>query len=172
MKNKLISIIPFLISCSANVEEHFILPYGYNGEVTVIFDEPCGIKVEKNANNIREYNIPQSGILITNVPHQCNTNKRIYYYKKANGELVKIKQMTEIEEKRKWDEENPNILDPERQELGVYMLSCGYKGDNGINSQSAFILNYNQLQDSLSDASYSVRRNNTIVSELKDCRSK
>ena len=80
--------------------------------------------------------------------------------------------MTEIEEKRKWDEENPNILDPERQELGVYMLSCGYKGDNGINSQSAFILNYNQLQDSLSDASYSVRRNNTIVSELKDCRSK
>lgn len=160
-----------LISCSSITEEHFILPEGFKGEVTVVYEEPCGIKIEKNKDNVYVYSIPKSGILIVNMPMQCNTEKRKYFYKNAEGVLTEIPVMWKVGEERHWSSnQDPN--DPDRKVLGVYMVSCGYKIDNGYSKQSASILNYNELQDSLSsDASY-MGNFKRVVQCIKDCESK
>lgn len=171
MKYVLIFFIIVFTSCSSTVEEHFILPADFKGEVRVIFEEPCGTKIEKNKEGILVYMIPENGVLVTSNPFLFNTDKRRYFYKKQSGELMEIPLMYKVEAEKHWNSDTDSP-DPEKDKIGVYMISCGEKIDNGYSYEGATISNFHDLQDSLSSETFQMNVFKRTYGSLKECERK
>ncbi len=76
----LFSSIYFFASCQTAESETFIIPYGYKGKVIVVFEKKNGVspKFERNS---RVYEIPPSGILVTQFKiNEGFMNRQFYYY--------------------------------------------------------------------------------------------
>jgi hypothetical protein len=156
------------VGCGSDQQVHFILPEGFKGEVTVICDEPCGIPAVEADPGVTVFNIPESGILITQLPQSCDIGNRKYFFKTTSGQLIEIPKMMELEEIRNWTSSN-NVQDTQREEVGAYMEGCGFKQDNGFNSQSVTIMTYNELQDSLKSNFFMMHNFQNVQRELKKC---
>lgn len=155
--------------CGTAPEVHFIIPEGFKGEITVISGEPCGISDYKFDPEVITLIIPKSGILVTQLPHNCDISHRKYFYKSESGQLTEISKMTKLEEMRNWTKTN-NTQDAQRNEIGAYMEGCGFKVDNGYDSESVTIMTYNELQDSLASPFYAMRNFLNVKRELKKCQ--
>jgi hypothetical protein len=169
MKSKvwLLSII-FLGGCTSEIEQNFIIPQGFKGVVTLICEERCGeMNIVKS--NIVTYEIPLNGILITQNSMICDIKNRKYFFKNSDGNIIEIPRMSGFEENRDWTRLNGNS-DSEREIVGVYDEFCGFKSDNGFNSQSFTIMSYNEFQDSIESPFFSIRNHLNILRELRKCK--
>lgn len=73
-----------------NEPENYILPEGFTGPLTVIFDTNSGAEPVYD-NGVRLYNIPNSGILYTQFNDNGDvTNEQRFFYKDAAGQQVEI----------------------------------------------------------------------------------
>lgn len=169
--SKLLFLPFYLIAlgCGSDPEIHIILPEGFKGEATVVCDEVSGIPIKESDSGIITLEIPTNGILITQLPMSCKIDKRKYFYKNAEGAVTEIPKMSELEEIRSWTRKI-GAADPEREIIGAYEEMCGFKTDNGFNTQSVTIMTYNELQDSLASPFFAIRNHLNIQKELKKCQ--
>lgn len=65
----------------------FIVPAGYTGKITVVYNQPTGMP-EKYIGKKRAFEIPPSGILRTQAPYKGKWN--LYYYRLLDGSLLSI----------------------------------------------------------------------------------
>lgn len=71
-------------------KETYLIPVGFEGEVTVIYGEKCGIKPAYE-NGRRVLQIPDNGILIIQPEFEGGTFDREYYFIDRNGKKERIK---------------------------------------------------------------------------------
>lgn len=71
-------------------KERFLIPYGYEGDVYVVYGAKNGQPLSKTRWRIT-YRIPQSGILLTQTPTIPGWVSTKYYYEKQDGSLEQIR---------------------------------------------------------------------------------
>ena len=109
-KTKLVAITVagiLLNSCSHKLKETFLLPTGFQGRITVIFNQPNfqPIPIEYGR---KIYRIPADGILITSSKFESGYIDQQYYYLDNNGNksLIPIRSLNSHELPA-----NPEVVD-------------------------------------------------------------
>lgn len=77
----------FLVRSWKQEADMFIVPAGYTGKITVVYDQPTGAP-EKFIGKKRAFEIPQTGILRTRASYKEKWS--LYYYRRADGSLLAI----------------------------------------------------------------------------------
>jgi hypothetical protein len=154
---------------SRSTPETFLVPEDFRGEITIIYDEPCGITVpEENGRLV--YRIPDNGILIITNPFEPGIIDHEYYWIDKNGQITG--QIPGFG-KRKFNDDslltkNPN--EPLRNKVRVIIGGTGSR--NSLeNEQYQFAFSYVNARDSswvrMEDKRYSM-----VDSVLEVCRNK
>lgn len=86
----LFSSIYFFASCQTAEPETFIIPDGYKGKVMIVFEKPNGV-TPKFERNRRIYEIPKSGILVTQFKINEGFMNRQFYYIDSFNQRIPIK---------------------------------------------------------------------------------
>lgn len=77
--------IQLLVACQAKPEpETYLIPKGFTGRVNVIFDRKDGAP-KQYENGRRIYQIPKSGILLTQFTDEYGIIDHLYYFIDSNG---------------------------------------------------------------------------------------
>lgn len=91
------SLLQFMTSCKQQPEpETYLIPYGLKGKVNVIFNQPNGASV-KYENGRRLYEIPESGILLTQFKDEDGLVNHQYYYVDSTGNRQPLKIVLEAD---------------------------------------------------------------------------
>src|ERR1022692_1020863 len=76
-------------SCQTTESEDYLIPNGFSGRVTIIFNQKDGIPV-KYGGGKRIYEIPASGILLTEFNDEYGWVNRHYYYMDSTGKKTSL----------------------------------------------------------------------------------
>jgi hypothetical protein len=91
------SLLQFVTGCSQRPEpETYLIPYGFKGKVNVIFNQPKGAAV-KYDNGRRLYEIPPSGILLTQFKNEEGIINHEFYYIDSIGKRTQLKILSDNE---------------------------------------------------------------------------
>jgi len=82
-------ILVFLPSLLA-VEQRYVIPDGYMGEVVIVHGVPSGVAEHRTNSGAVTYAIPQSGVLITTGAPARTWIRDHYFYRRRDGSLRKI----------------------------------------------------------------------------------
>jgi len=79
--NKLFLYVALLscASCQTVETEHYLIPLGFTGRVTIVFDQKNGSPVRYEG-KARIYDIPESGVLVTRFHYEGGWINHHYYY--------------------------------------------------------------------------------------------
>lgn len=97
MKNiKLLSMLSILtamlfmnFACRQKIDEIYLIPRGFSGNIAVVFDVKQGEKVELE-NGSRVYRIPDDGILVTQASYNSTPHEEKFFFVEGDGERVPI----------------------------------------------------------------------------------
>lgn len=139
----LISIVSFFTSCQRATPEIFIIPEGYNGKVMVVFEKKNGSKPEYE-NNKRVYDIPVSGVLVSQFSINDGFISREFFYVDSLGKRTPIRIFRIVE-----DAKNTN-------ETGIfYSGTAGLLGNSSdslsVIFQEFIVSDYKSLQSYLTE---------------------
>src|SRR6185312_14368855 len=120
-------ILPVFIACNPSEPETYLIPAGYTGRVNIIFNRING-EPPKYENGRRVYNIPTSGILLTQFKDEYGITDHKYYHIRNDGTRLPIRIFqTEYNKDgtTKWSINNPD-------EMGIFLDgTTGAYGGNG-----------------------------------------
>ena len=76
-------------ACRQEINEIYLIPRGFSGNIAVVFDVKQGEK-EVLENGTRIYGIPADGILITQASYNSTVHDEEYFFVSGDGERVPI----------------------------------------------------------------------------------
>ena len=89
----LLSIVAAILclnsACQQKINEIYLIPRGFSGNVAVVFDVKEGEK-EVLENGSRVYRIPEDGVLITQASYNSTFHDEKYFFVDGSGERVPI----------------------------------------------------------------------------------
>ena len=142
--------------------ETFLVPMDFRGQITLIYNEPCGQTVPKVDGRLI-YKIPPNGVMILTNKFETGIIDQEYYFVDDNwNKIGKIPQLIQQDFNEEYTlEKNKN--EPPRNKIGVFHLGTGggstLKNDNynyhmmAINSwDSLRVQNNGGLIDNLVDS--------------------
>ena len=128
-------------SCNRKAEpESYLIPEGFTGKVNIIFNRKEGSPV-KYENERRVYEIPDSGILLTQFTANDGFIDRKYYYKNQSGELKRLKT---------FEADTTAAKSFDRNEVGIFLDgTSGVYGNSGepsaLEYQEFIVSSYNRM---------------------------
>lgn len=152
-----------IIGCKNPEPEDYLLPEGFKGRATVIFNQKEGVPT-KYENGRRIYEIPANGILLTQFKDQYGIVNHHYFYIENNGKKTALP-IYQYEYNKdgttKWIVKNKN-------EIGIF--SDGTTGQYGQSTSAPFQLftvsSYNGLDTIESNDNFNQRINKLIGTNL------
>ena len=152
-----------MLSCSNPEPEDYLLPEGFKGRATVIFNQKEGAS-PKYENGKRVYEIPANGILLTQFKDEYGIVNHHYYYVDSNGKRTALP-IYQYEYNKdgttKWIVKNEN-------ETGIF--SDGTTGQYGEGTSAPFqfftVSSYNGLDTIESNDIFNHRINKLIGANL------
>jgi hypothetical protein len=90
MKMSVLSLFIALLgfaSCQTVETEHYLIPQGFTGRVTIVFDQKNGVPT-KYEGRTRIYEIPSSGILLTQFHYDGGWIDHHYFYVDNTGKRI------------------------------------------------------------------------------------
>ena len=164
-------LIAFMYLASSHMTpQTFLIPLNFRGQITLIYNEPCGQRIQK-INGRMVYKIPDNGVMILVNKLETGIIDQEYYFVDSKGnKLEKLKMLIQQDFNEDYTLEK-NKKEPPRNKVGVLLLGTGggstQKNQNytfdllGVNSWDSFrVMNNSFLTDKLVD------------SLLYDCRHK
>ncbi|ANE50407.1 DUF6843 domain-containing protein [Flavisolibacter tropicus] len=79
----------FLYAYGWNPKEVYLIPDGYTGPISIVYEEKCGTTPLKE-NGFKTFRVPDNGILIVNLPRKNGFINHEYYYLKKDGTKTKL----------------------------------------------------------------------------------
>jgi hypothetical protein len=73
-----------------SIEQRFVIPDGYTGEIVLIYDMADGVPEKRSAPQTIIYDIPASGLLATRGQPVRSWQRNRYFYRKSDGSLTEI----------------------------------------------------------------------------------
>jgi hypothetical protein len=143
-------------------EETFLIPQGYRGKIHIHFNKTCG-QVAEVENGRRQYNIPATGILLSQFTDKQGFIDQQYFLVDSLGKQTLLPQLDVRDYNEEWTtEKNPS--EPSRDILGVF--HAGRVGNDGM--YEFYISSYRQLTDSF-DFQYDKSFDITEQKIIDDC---
>lgn len=146
-----IIIITFVVMVFVRTSqaEEFLIPASYRGDIVVFFDEKCGQPPKFNA-GMRQYELDQNGILITQ--HSVNDGllNRRFFVMSENGERFEIPAFGRQDfetEKQEWGTFNESRMgDLTKETPGVFWSYGAPTHYISKNSISYIVSSYDELE--------------------------
>jgi len=82
-------ITQILTACSNPESEDYLIPQDYKGRVNIIFNQKQGAEI-RYENGSRVYEIPSSGILLTQFKDEYGRTDHHYFYVEKTGKRTKL----------------------------------------------------------------------------------
>ena len=153
-------VIAFMYLMSNHMTpETFLIPRDFRGQITLVYDEPCGDKIPKIDGRL-VYQIPKSGVMIIQNDFETGIIDHEYYFVDDHGNrLGKIPML--IQQDFNEDHTLEKKHEPPRNKLGLFLLGTGsgstFKNKDykfhmmAVNSWDSLRVQMNAPNDSLVD---------------------
>jgi hypothetical protein len=86
----LLCLLLSFASCQTVETEHYLIPKGFTGRVEIIFDQKNGAAIKYEKGKARVYEIPKSGILLTQFHYEGGWINHHYYYIDNSGKRTEM----------------------------------------------------------------------------------
>jgi len=104
--------------------ETFLIPKNFRGQITLIYNEPCGQKIPK-VNGRLIYKIPENGVMILKNKFETGIIDQEYYFVDESwNKIGKIPELIQQDFNEDYTlEKNKN--EPPRDKVGIFLLGTG-----------------------------------------------
>jgi uncharacterized protein DUF6843 len=174
----LLTLLPFLLwypgflafmyfGSSRMTPETFLIPNTFRGQITLIYNEPCGQLIQEIDGRLI-YKIPDNGVLICKNKLETGIIDHQYYFVDNNGDRIsKIDMLIQQDFNESYTLEK-NEKEPPRDKVGLFLGGTG-GGSTENNDQFVFHEMHVNSWDSL--RVYESRRHDKLVDSLLNlCR--
>lgn len=150
--------------------ETFLIPKDFRGQITLIYNEPCGQTIPKVDGRLI-YKIPDNGVMILKNEFETGIIDQDYYFVDENwSKISKIPELIQQDFNEDYSlEKNKN--EPPRNKIGLFLLGTG-GGTTVENENYSFHMMAVNSWDSLRVQQNGVIPDNLIDSLLFQCRQK
>lgn len=150
--------------------ETFLIPENFRGQITLIYNEPCGQAIPKVDGRLI-YKIPDNGVMILKNEFETGIIDQEYYFVDDNeNKIGKVPKLIQQDFNEDYSlEKNKNELP--RNKIGLFLLGTG-RGSTSKNENYSFHIMAVNSWDSLRVQQNEVVSDNLIDSLLFKCRQK
>jgi hypothetical protein len=128
------ALISNMAGCKQQQAEIYLIPQGFKGKVNIIFNQDKGVG-PKYEDGKRLYEIPITGVLLTQFKDEYGLVNRQYFYVNSNGKRMRLKKLED-------DAFSDTTSSYGRDEVGIF-----YDGTTGVygNSNDPKALRYQEF---------------------------
>ena len=126
----------FFLASKHKTPETFLIPKDFRGQITLIYNEPCGQTVPKVDGRLI-YKIPDNGVMILTNKFETGIIDQEYYFVDNNwNKIEKIPELIQQDFNEDYTlEKNKN--EPPRNKVGIFLLGTG-RGSSAMNENYKF----------------------------------
>lgn len=164
-------MLAFLFLVSKHMTpETFLIPKDFRGQITLIYNEPCGQTVPKVDGRLI-YKIPDNGVMILTNKFETGIIDQEYYFVDNNwSKIGKIPELIQQDFNEDYTlEKNKN--EPPRNQVGIFLLGTG-RGSTAMNENYKFHMMAVNSWDNFRVQDYGGIPDKLIDSLLFQCRKK